>query len=382
VSIGAIRAFKGGTNWWAARYAREAADRSLFSPCAAPEDSLFTVAITYPNCAVFLDESGTQRAFLATHSTDERMMWTSEDGRVLCTYGPGSKGSPSTVDLRIGTWRGRQLLSLDGFRAGDFFLGSSGGFVHLTSRSADRDRIEGAPRNVLTALTFYDYGGRVLGRDSTGVALEDRSWRASHSPDGRHFALAGSWVVAEGTGDSLALFDARSGRRLWSRPLGGRPERVRLTPDAKRLVLVAALDDSTHRISVLAGEDGRALVEQEVRGGATEDLVLSCDGKLAFVAGLGYRALVDARGGRILYALTDPTSQLRKASLSNTGEAIAVNVRPEITDRQLEVVLYLSDGRPFWSTPSEASAPGTDVWISPDGRRLFLRALSTLEIYE
>lgn len=374
----AVSEFKGSGEWWAARYSLHASDRALFTPCTAPKDSLYAVAITFPNSVLFLDRDGAQRNFLVTPTVEEKLMWTSEDGRVLCSYvSPRSKAA--TVDARIGTWKGRRLLSLDGFPAGEFFLGSSGGFVHLTSGIPSRDAPPDSP--VRLALTFRDYEKKVLGRDSTGVLVVPRSWRASHSPDARVFAFAASWIVERGANDSLLAFEAPSGRRLWSRPLGGASERVRVGPRGDRIVVATALDDSTRRILVI-DRKGQAVSETEVHAGAAEDIVFSCDGKLALIVGRGFRALVETGPGRFVYAVADPSAQLRKGSLSNTGQAFTVNARSEDPEHPVEAVLYGPDGALSWRTPCDASVPATDVWIEPDGKRLLLRVFNTLEVYD
>ncbi len=378
MDLAAVSEFKGSGDWWAARYSFSASDRALFTPCAAPKESLYAAAITFPNSVLFLDRDGAQRNFLVTPTVDEKLMWASEDGRVLCSFA-GYRGKAPTVDARIGTWRGKRLLTLNGFPAGEFFLGSTGGFAHLTTRRTGLDAPADGP--LLASLTFRDYSGRVLGRDSTAVPVTVRSWRASHSPDARAFAFAASWHVEKGADDSLLFFEAPGGRRLWSSSLGGSPERVRVGPRGERIVIVVALDDSTRRISVLDG-DGVALGETEVHAGPAEDIALSCDGKLAFVAGRGFRALVRLESGMFVYAVADPAAQLRKASLSNSGEAVAVNARPVDPEKLVEAVLYGPDGQLFWRTPCDGTIPSTDVWIEPEGGRILLRVFNTLEIYD
>jgi hypothetical protein len=364
--------------WWTARYQTSSSDRALFSPCAPPKDSLYAFVVMFANSALYLDRDGAQRRFLVTSSAKEKLMWASQDGRVLCTYLDYAGGSP-TVQARIGTWQGRKLLDFDSVPTGEFFLGDTGGFVHLTATPVSAAKPEGGP--VRLALAFMDYGGKVLGIDSTAAPVVPRSWRASHSPEADAFAIAASWSTAHGADDSLICFRAPQGRRLWSRSLDGKPERLCVGRNGQRLVVSVALDDSTRRVSVFDGK-GRTLVEKTMHGGPTEDIALSCNGRLAFIAGEGYRALARLDAGEFAYALADSSLRLRKASVSNTGQAFAVYGPTGNPDKPVEALLFNPAGAVFWRTTSDSSVPATDVWISPDGARLFLRVYNTLERYE
>jgi hypothetical protein len=377
IDVAAIREFASGGSGWTARYAQKDAERALFCTCAEPRDSLYTVAVTFPNSAIYLDETGRQVSFMVTPTKADRLMWTSEDGRVLGSI-DRSGATETTQDVRLQLWNGGKLAALNGFPKGDLFLGSREGFVLLEPRlPSDPAMRDAGARDAV--LTFHDYKGRALGKASLPGPVVDRSWRASHSPEGRHVAFAAQRAAA-GAPDSLHFYDTVRAVRLWSASFRGIPERVRVGPRGERVVLVTALDDSTRRIALHDGK-GRLLAGHEVRGGAAEDVVFSCSGGFAFACGRGFRVLLRARTGEAVYTIAEPEVRVTKASLSDGGEVFAVTCCAPSDDKPVETVLYGPDGQRFWSTPSGASIPGTDAWISPRGDLLFVRAHNVLEIY-
>jgi RNA polymerase sigma factor (sigma-70 family) len=276
----------------------------------------------FPSAAVFTQDG---KAVISAGVDGVINMWDAVTGKRLqqlsikAPLGPLVM-SPDGKTIAVGDWRGEGIRLIDtaSFQQVRFWKGHNGRDIS----------VDFAPdgRSLLSAATTED-AEIILWNPDTGERL--RAWQA-HKGGVRapRFSPDGKTIASSGSDNTLAVWDAATGRELWRQTMAdNNPHGICFAPDGKTLF---AGGSGENHVTVWEAATGKLVRRFEAAKGGHLVLAITPDGKtLAATDSWGACRLWDVASGKPLRSLEGCREQLIALAFSPDGKTLVATSRDE-----------------------------------------------------